>query len=109
MRNPAEPATPPGAPLFDRVLLARGLTDPETIRRFCEPKLTDLHEPQLIPNMDDAAARLVAAVRAREAVVIYGDYDVDGITGCAILSHVIRCVAPDVEVRTYVPHRLEEG
>ena len=109
LRNPAEPDTPPGAPLFDRVLLARGLTDPETIRRFCEPKLTDLHEPQLIPNMDDAAARLVAAVRARESVVIYGDYDVDGITGCAILYHVIRCVAPDLEVRTYVPHRLEEG
>jgi single-stranded-DNA-specific exonuclease len=91
------------------VLSARGLTDPEEIRRFCEPKLTDLYDPELIPNIDKAAARLAEAVRGNESIVIYGDYDVDGITAAAILYHVIKAVAPKLELRTYVPHRLDEG
>jgi single-stranded-DNA-specific exonuclease len=91
------------------VLAARGLDKPEAIRRFCEPKLTDLHDPQLLPNIDAAASRLVQAVRDDESIVIYGDYDVDGIAGSAILYHVIKAVAPGAGLRTYVPHRLEEG
>ncbi|MCA9291168.1 MAG: single-stranded-DNA-specific exonuclease RecJ [Phycisphaerales bacterium] len=96
-------------PLICRVLAARGLTDPGKIREFCTPRLLDLPEPATLPGADRAAARLVAAVRARERIVIYGDYDVDGITATAILYRTIRCVAPDADVRTYVPHRLEEG
>ncbi|MHC5007340.1 MAG: single-stranded-DNA-specific exonuclease RecJ, partial [Planctomycetota bacterium] len=95
--------------LFERILRARGLEDPEVIRRFCEPKLTDLHEPDLLPNIDAAADRLVQAVREGQSIVVYGDYDVDGITACAILYHVIKAVAPDARLDTYVPHRLEEG
>ncbi len=67
------------------------------------PRLTDLHDPSLIPDLDRAAERLLAAVMAREAVVIYGDYDVDGITATAILYHLLRHVRPDADVRTYVP------
>jgi single-stranded-DNA-specific exonuclease len=83
--------------------------DPQRVRRFCEPKLTDLYEPNLLPNIDAAADRLVEAVRQDQSIVIYGDYDVDGIAGCAILYHVIKAVAPDARLETYVPHRLEEG
>lgn len=102
---------PPEGPasLFDRVLRARGLVDPADIRRFCDPKLNDLSRPRDLPQATEAADRLVAAVRARERIVIYGDYDVDGITATAILWHILRCVAPDLPVRCYVPHRLEEG
>lgn len=95
--------------LFDRVLGVRGLADPDTRRRFCEPRLTDLHDPALLPNLDAAVERIGRAADCGEPIVIYGDYDVDGIAATAILYHVIKAVAPQADVRTYVPHRLEEG
>ncbi len=58
-------------PLFERLLRARGLDDDETVRRFCTPKLTDLHEPNLLPNIEPAVDRLASAVRNRESIVIY--------------------------------------
>ncbi len=113
LREPA--AAPPTASSADRtslarrVLHARGITTAEAIDRFCHPKLTHLHDPSLLPGLDEAADRLVRAVRAGETIAIYGDYDVDGITATAILFHVIRAVAPETRLITYVPHRLEEG
>jgi len=56
-----------------------------------------------------AGRRLVDAVRGGASIAIYGDYDVDGITATAILHHTIRAVAPEARLRSYVPHRLEEG
>jgi single-stranded-DNA-specific exonuclease len=97
------------APLLDRLLAARGLSDPAAVRRFCDPKLSDLHDPSRLPNLDAAAAALVEAVRGGRSIVIYGDYDVDGVTAAAMLLHIIRAVKPDANVRTYLPHRLEEG
>ena len=99
----------PGATLLARVLACRGLTDADAIRAFVEPSLKHLHDPSLIPDLDRAALRLLAALQNREPVVIYGDYDVDGVTATAILYHSFRLIAPDALVRTYVPHRLEEG
>lgn len=96
-------------PLLQRILLARGLTDADSIKRFRDPRLTDLHDPTLLPGVNDAAERLVRAVRERETIAIYGDYDVDGITATAILYHTIRAAAPEASIITYVPHRLEEG
>ena len=114
-RNAGNTGNPTGGdareslPLLERVLEARGLTDPDTIQRFCEPKLTDLHDPELLPGADAAAQRLVRAVRGGESIVIYGDYDVDGISASAILYHIIKAAAPGAAVRTYVPHRLDDG
>lgn len=96
-------------PLARRVLSARGLTDPNKASAFLDPKLTQLHDPSLIPDLDKAAARLLGALRAGEPIVIYGDYDVDGITATAILYHTFKHIAPGAPVTTYVPHRLEEG
>ena len=96
-------------PLVQRVLLARGLADPDHVSHFCQPRLSDLHHPSLMPNIDAAARRLVHAVRANQAIAIYGDYDVDGITAAATLYHVIRAAHPNARLTTYVPHRLEEG
>ncbi len=98
-----------GLPLVQRVLRARGLDDTESAQRFCRPQLTHLYDPQLLPGLDPAVNRIAHAVRHGERIVIYCDYDVDGITACAILWHVIKAIAPDADVRTYVPHRLEEG
>ncbi len=94
-------------PLVARLLVNRGLTDAETARRFLKPTLNDLHDPALLPGVTAAAQRIVEAVRDKQPIVIYGDYDVDGVTASAILYHTLRFI--DADVHTYVPHRIDEG
>jgi single-stranded-DNA-specific exonuclease len=96
-------------PVVGRVLAARGLLDAEALDAFMKPSLLGLLDPSLIPDLDRAAGRLHDAARAGERIVIYGDYDVDGVTATAILAHILRAVAPEVQLATYVPHRVEEG
>ncbi|PKL34074.1 MAG: single-stranded-DNA-specific exonuclease RecJ [Planctomycetes bacterium HGW-Planctomycetes-2] len=96
-------------PLAWRVLRSRGLADPEAARAFCQPRLTELHDPSRLPDLDSAAARLLDALRRREPIIIYGDYDTDGITATAILYHTLRGIDPEAVVSTYTPHRLDEG
>jgi len=93
--------------LVAQVLAQRGYTTAESARAFLKPELSQLHEPASLPGLAEAADRLVAAARTGEPIVIYGDYDVDGITGSAILWQALRLA--DANVRIYVPHRLEEG
>ncbi len=107
-RSPVHSPRAGGEGLAEAVLLARGLAG-EAASRFLEPKLTHLHDPSLIPDLDRAAERLLNALKAGEPVVIYGDYDVDGVTATAILFHTFRAIAPEARVSTYVPHRVDEG
>ena len=95
------------APLVDRVLHARGITGDAALQ-FLHPSLNDLHDPSSIPDLDRAAARILDAAREREQVAIYGDYDVDGCTGAAILVRMLRLLGAP-EPLTYVPHRTREG
>lgn len=97
-----------GGSLVTRVMRARGL-DESISATFLEPLLTHMHDPSAMPGMDRAAERILAAARGGEAIAIYGDYDVDGVTATTILFHVIRAIAPDAMVTTYVPHRVDEG
>lgn len=99
------PCAEPNQPLIERVLAARGIVDPE----FLKPSLKHLHDPSLLPGLDRAAARILSAIRAKERIVIYADYDVDGVSAAAILWHMIRAIDPGAHVTTYLPHRLEEG
>lgn len=99
----------PAIPLVTRVLACRGLTDPAAAARFLEPSLLHLHDPSQIPDLDRAAERLLGALNAGQPIVIYGDYDVDGITATAILFHMMRAIAPGAAIGTYVPHRVDEG
>ncbi|MFG0285568.1 MAG: single-stranded-DNA-specific exonuclease RecJ [Phycisphaerales bacterium JB039] len=111
-RLPEPVEVPPGLavePVVARVLAARGLVDPKTLEEFLAPSLLGLADPSLIPDLDRAAGRLHDAARAGESIVIYGDYDVDGVTATAILFHMLRAVAPEAPLSTYVPHRVEEG
>jgi single-stranded-DNA-specific exonuclease len=98
-----------GRPLAERILAARGLTDPGEAAAFLEPSLHALPAPRGLPGASAAAERIVRAVRGGERIAIYGDYDVDGMTATAILAHVIRALRPDADLVSYVPHRLEEG
>ncbi|MFG0260473.1 MAG: DHH family phosphoesterase, partial [Phycisphaerales bacterium JB041] len=97
------------SPLAARVLASRGFESPSQAEAFLHPTLRELHDPSLLPDADRAAERIVAALRSGEQIVIYGDYDVDGITAAAILWHTCKALSPDGDIRTYVPHRLDEG
>ncbi|MFN0132704.1 MAG: single-stranded-DNA-specific exonuclease RecJ [Phycisphaerales bacterium] len=98
-----------GIGLAARIFACRGLGDEASARAFLEPTLTQLHSPDLLPNSARAAERLLSAVDAGEPVAIYGDYDVDGVAATAILYHTLRALAPAADLRTYVPHRMDEG
>ena len=74
---------------------------------FLEPKLADLHDPSLLPGCNEAAERILQAVRDAKRICIYGDYDVDGITGTAILYMALKLLG--AEVSYYIPHRIDEG
>ncbi|MHA7812781.1 MAG: single-stranded-DNA-specific exonuclease RecJ [Phycisphaerales bacterium] len=103
-------STPPeGLNLLSRVLAARGLGAEADADAFMNPSLRGLHDPSLIPDLDRAAERLLQAIHENQQIVIFGDYDVDGVTASAILIHTIRAIAPGADVRSYIPHRVEEG
>lgn len=95
------------SPLIAQILLNRGLSEPEDCRGFLSPSLKCLHDPSSLANLGLAAGRIAKAIRDGEKIVIYGDYDVDGITATAILWHAIRLLEGQVEF--YIPHRIEEG
>ncbi|NOS99368.1 MAG: single-stranded-DNA-specific exonuclease RecJ [Phycisphaerales bacterium] len=94
-------------PLIAQLLFNRGVHGSARPSTFLDPQLGELYPPELLPGATVAAAAIAAAVRDRRKIVIYGDYDVDGMTGLAILWHVLRAAGADVSF--YVPHRLDEG
>lgn len=92
-----------------RILAARGFSTIDAAEDFCNPKLTGLHDPSLIPDLDRAAERILRAARDGESIVIWGDYDVDGVTAAAILYRTLRAISPGVNVRVHIPHRIDDG
>jgi len=95
--------------LVRRVLASRGFREEGEVSGFLRPSLAQLHDPSLMSGLDRAAERLLAAARSGEKITIYGDYDVDGVTATAILYHTLRAIAPQCNIQTYVPHRIDEG
>ena len=94
-------------PLLAQCLLNRELIDPEEVRSFLNPKLADLAAPELIPNMGSAVERLFLAREREETVVVFGDYDVDGITSTALLLDSLNSLG--WYVAGYLPDRVDEG
>jgi single-stranded-DNA-specific exonuclease len=90
-----------------QLLVGRGVTDPAEVRQFLEAKLTSLYDPDDLPGVPEAAERLLAAIRDKRKIAVYGDYDVDGITGTALLSAALRLLGADCIY--HVPNRLEDG
>jgi single-stranded-DNA-specific exonuclease len=95
------------SPIVAQLLLNREVGTPEQARRFLDAPLIGLHPPDLLPGVTEAAQRLYDAVRTKRRICVYGDYDVDGTTGTAILLQALRLLGAEPEF--YVPHRLEEG
>ena len=94
-------------PLVAQLLFNRGLTTDDNPRAFVDPQLKDLYPPEMLPGACEAARHLAAAIRDRRRILLYGDYDVDGITAVAILWHLLTLSGG--EVGFYVPHRIGEG
>ena len=90
-----------------KILWKRGLRTRTEVRRFMEPSLDDLHDPMLMAGMKDAVARLLLAIEGQEKVLLYGDYDVDGITSVVILKTALRLAG--LNASFHVPHRLKDG
>lgn len=95
------------SPLLAQCLLNRGLSEPSAIENYLAPRLKHLADPFLLPQMDQAVARLLRARERAEPLVIFGDYDVDGVTSTTLLLEVLRRLGWRAEA--YLPNRLEEG
>lgn len=94
-------------PVVAQLLLCRGISDPSAAIQFLQPQLTALRPPDELPGCTAAAQRLHAAIAAGKRIVVYGDYDVDGMTGTALLHRAIALLGGDVGY--YVPCRMTEG
>ncbi|HNQ73217.1 MAG TPA: single-stranded-DNA-specific exonuclease RecJ [Verrucomicrobiota bacterium] len=95
------------SPLLVQCLVNRGLDTPAAIRNFLQPRLRHLADPFLLPDMDKAVARLLQARALGESLVIFGDYDVDGVTSSTLLLQTLRELG--WQVSAYLPRRLDEG
>lgn len=91
--------------LWSALLSARNIDNPGHF--FSSASLEDLHDPFLFEDMDKAVDRILKAIPARERMVVYGDYDVDGTSGAAILIHTLRFLGGEVSYR--IPHRRKDG
>lgn len=89
------------------LLAARGITDPTAAKAFLSCTLADLRDPETLPGIPAAADRILAAARAGRQIVIYGDYDADGMCATAILMGCLEAL--DAKPSWYVPDRFEEG
>ncbi|MDE5793499.1 MAG: single-stranded-DNA-specific exonuclease RecJ [Muribaculaceae bacterium] len=89
------------------LLMRRGVSTPEEAVGFFTPSLDDLHDPFLMPDMDKAVNRLNRAMGAKERIMIYGDYDVDGTTAVALVYKYLQNYYSNIEY--YIPTRYEEG
>jgi single-stranded-DNA-specific exonuclease len=95
------------SPLVRRLLAQRGINGGEAAERFLNPKLKELGDPFALPDMEAAVTRLLQAVDAGEAVVLFGDYDVDGVTSLTLLHTLLQ--AYGLTARCFLPLRMEEG
>ncbi|MBI1325202.1 single-stranded-DNA-specific exonuclease RecJ [bacterium] len=95
-------------PVLAQILIQRGLDDPERVDRFLSPDMKRLADPEAIPGVRDAADAIVEAIRNDRKIIIYADYDVDGVCALTVLSEALR-LAGAKHVVPYIPHRIEEG
>ena len=93
--------------LLAKILINRDVIEYDEIKKFLNPTRNDFYDPFLLPDMEIAVARIIKAIENKEKVVIYGDYDVDGITSTTVLKQFL--AERGLEVGYYIPNLLEEG
>ncbi len=93
--------------MVNQLMRQRGVDSPEDVERFLRPKLRDLSDPYLLSDMELAVERIFRAIDTEQAICIYGDYDVDGVSSVTVLRQGIE--AYGVKPKTFIPHRGTEG
>ena len=93
--------------LLAKVLINREVVEDEQIEKFLNPTRNDFYDPFLMPDMEVAVERIIKAIDNKEKVIIYGDYDVDGITSTTVLKQFF--AERGLDAGFYIPNRLEEG
>jgi single-stranded-DNA-specific exonuclease len=96
-----------GSACIARLLMRKGFASAIEVEGFLRPRLKSLSDPFLLPNMDAAVSRILAGLDRKERVVLFGDYDVDGVTSLALLAEMLRAYSADPQL--FLPLRLEEG
>ena len=90
-----------------KLLGERGIQTEEALDRFLEPRLEDLHDPYLLHDMDKAVDRIRQAIEDYEQILVYGDYDADGMTAASIMKETLEQMGAEVAV--YLPNRFTDG
>ena len=93
--------------LLAKILINREIIEDEQIKVFLNPTRNDFYDPFLMPDMEKSVERIIKAIENKEKVMIYGDYDVDGITSITVLKKFL--AERGIETDYYIPNRLEEG
>lgn len=96
------------SPVLANLLVQRGIDTVDKASRFFNPRLEELHDPFLMKDMERAVERIEQAVKNREKIMVYGDYDVDGTTAVALVYTFLRRLGHD-NLRFYIPDRYNEG
>ena len=96
-----------GSECIARLLLRKGFRCAEEVNSFLRPRLSSLSDPFLLPQMHAAVSRILTALDRRERIVLFGDYDVDGVTSLALLAEMLRAYGGAPEL--FLPLRMEEG
>jgi single-stranded-DNA-specific exonuclease len=94
-------------PLIAHLLINRAITNPQDGKKFLSPSLHQLYDPFFMKDMGKGVERIIGALRKKEHISIYGDYDADGITACSLLIDFLRSLG--IQATYYIPHRLTEG
>ena len=89
------------------LLVARGFSDAGPIDHFLNPRLSDIADPFHLPGMDRAVDRIWRAIEEGQQIVVFGDYDVDGITSTALMIKVLSRLG--AKVAPFLPHRIDDG
>lgn len=93
--------------LLATILVNKNILEKEEIELFLKPTRHDFHNPFLMPDMEIAVDRIIKAINNKEKILIYGDYDVDGITSITVLKKFL--IERGAIVSEYIPNRLDEG
>ena len=94
-------------PVVARVLVLRGVDEPESANRFLHPAIDQLHDPFLLADLRGGVERLLAAIARKEKIAVHGDYDVDGITSTVMLRRALELLGGDVI--HFIPERMRDG
>lgn len=93
--------------IVSKIICNMNFKDDEEIKKFLNPKRSDFYDPFVMPDMEKAVDRIEKAIQNKENILIYGDYDADGITSTTVLKRFFNTIK--INAKTYIPNRLEEG